>query len=763
MTSGCDALLIPVRCENSPVATSPPTIVKPRSPTLIAFCLGTFLLFALITLGSDPWQIQWVGVALLAFVLLMFAAQHMFTCTLTATHDDLVFKDSLERKHAWRSDELSSIEAPSRGFMGWFGSFVIRGTAGESLLTLNRGFWTTRDIGLVATKLGVPVLEGSSSTPGPASGLDLEHQIEEERGLRPMSLIDRVNRLSNAQASLILAFAGFATFFTGLGNPFQGDDIPQIVQSPPVHSISNIASFFQGGTFYLGHLPLSGVYYGPITTTVDSLLYSIFGPNPVYFHVLQLILCIASAFVLYLFLTYSVGRLLAFLLSLVFLVHPANSQIVYSIPYMNDALFFFFGLLGLWALVRFKSTRSLIWVVACLTLSLLSKETGILFVLLSLAYLFWWDRQRLYSFIAMASAPIAIYLLLKAGATGLTNLNPRNAPIDFIGLGGRLLTAPSIVLFYIAKILWPVPLASGYYWTHPDLSFEYFILPLLADVLVGGIFIYVGKLIQKKGSRAQSRTYWFFATWTALGVLAHLQIVPLDETASESYLYFPLVGILGMVGIAVSIFSPSVRFDRRAVLAGTAVLIALLGIRSFVRGTDWSSAYTIATHDIAASPEVFSADDVIALQSARDGDFGNALTHAYHATSIEPDIHTYDDLGMILLVEGDCPNAEAAFRKASTNPWPDSVYDDAGALSVYCGDPTTNKAFLVQALNAFPNDGNLWLDLAVVDQQLHDRTNAEIAITNAYTLGAATEAEVALVANGGVLTIPAHPTIPAGR
>jgi hypothetical protein len=97
---------------------------------MIVLCLGTFLLSAFVTLGSDPWQIQWAGASLLAFVLLAVAAQHMFTCTLAATHDDLVFKDSLERKRVWRSDELASIETPPEGFMGWFGSFVIRRSVG---------------------------------------------------------------------------------------------------------------------------------------------------------------------------------------------------------------------------------------------------------------------------------------------------------------------------------------------------------------------------------------------------------------------------------------------------------------------------------------------------------------------------------------------------------------------------------------------------------------------------------------------------------
>ncbi len=164
------------------------------------------------------------------------------------------------------------------------------------------------------------------------------------------SLISRLNKLSNWQVALIIVVVSFVVYASGFSNPFQGDDYGQIVDNVPVHSISNIVLFFKGGTFYNGEglEPLSGVYYRPLMTTVFSLVYSLFGAHAIYFHILQLLLFTASAFFVYLVFAYSFSRWIALFLSLLLLVHPIDSEIVYAIPVMQDTLYFFFGMLGLY-------------------------------------------------------------------------------------------------------------------------------------------------------------------------------------------------------------------------------------------------------------------------------------------------------------------------------------------------------------------------------------------------------------------------------
>ena len=158
-------------------------------------------------------------------------------------------------------------------------------------------------------------------------------------------MLAKINKLKNWQVALIFLVLGFAVFFSGLMNSFQGDDLPQIVDNPVVHSISHIEIFFEGSTFYNGGgiAPLSGVYYRPLMTTAFSVIYTIFGAHPFYFHLFQLFLGIGSVFLLYLVFCYFISPTLSLVLSLIFLVHPLNSQVVFAIPWMQDTLFSFLG------------------------------------------------------------------------------------------------------------------------------------------------------------------------------------------------------------------------------------------------------------------------------------------------------------------------------------------------------------------------------------------------------------------------------------
>jgi hypothetical protein len=230
-------------------------------------------------------------------------------------------------------------------------------------------------------------------------------------------------------------------------------------------------------------------------------------------------------------------------------------------------------------------------VVFCFFLSLLSKEAGICFVIMALIYLFWWNRRRLYPFIGMMVLPIAAWLALKIYAVGF-NAHASNAPINQLSLAGRLLTAPSIMLFYVTKFLYPWKLASGYYWVYPRFSLQHILLPLMIDLVVIAFVIYMAFVIRARASMAQYYTYIFFAVWAGIGLLTTLQIVAtLDMTACETWIYFSSIGSFGMIGVVLVTFQDFIRLAWFVTLA--AIVIVTLCILTVIRGTEWSSAYNL--------------------------------------------------------------------------------------------------------------------------------------------------------------------------
>lgn len=544
----------------------------------------------------------------------------------------------------------------------------------------------------------------------------------------------KIDRLKTWQASVVIVVIGFMTFFSGLGTPFMGDDETQIVNNPVVHSITNLPLFFEGSTFYNGRgiAPLSGVYYRPLMTTVFSLLATLFGPNPIYFHLFQLSICIGSAILLYLVFRYIFTNVVALVLALVFLVHPLNSQVVFALPSMQDALFFFFGILALWLLIRFRSVSSLFAVAICMFLSLLSKESGALFVGLAVLYLFWFDRKRLYSFLGIVTVPVILWMALKANAVGLIGTNPHNAPIDNLNLGGRLLTAPSIMFFYIAKLLFPLGLASAYYWIYQSFDVLNVLLPLLVDLAVIGLFFFCGVLVHRKLSTEMFHYYLFFSAWIVIGLLLHLQIIPLDMTVCETWFYFSTAGLLGMIGIILIVFQAKIKPSWFLVLA--ALIVGLLAFRTAIRGMDWSSPYMLATHDLVTSKEQFNAYNVLAAHYASLRDFNTAKLYASRSVELFTDGTNSSTLGGILIVLGDYSQAYSVLINGLKQQPLAVEYEDLAHLTLVYGSPEANEQFLRKSVRLYPADGELWFYYAVQLYRNGNVTDAKNAINKAATL-----------------------------
>jgi hypothetical protein len=529
---------------------------------------------------------------------------------------------------------------------------------------------------------------------------------------------------------------GFAVFFAGLNNPFQGDDFQQIVYNPTVHTVSNVNVLFEGGTFYNGqgaNKSLTGLYYRPLMSVTYSMIYAIFGPHQFYFHLTQLLLCIGSAILLFLFFRYSFAALLSLVLALVFLVHPVNSQVVFAIPSMQDALFFFFGILAMWLLLRFHSVKSLALVTLCLFLSLLSKEAGLLFVIVSLLYLVWFDRRRLWPLLGFLVLPLGTWLFLKAHAVGLVGTNPHLGPVDSLNAMSRIMNYPSILLFFATKFIFPWKLATGYYWAYRSFSFDHVLLPILIDLMIIGAFIWSTLLIRQKASKEQYFTYLFFASWAGFGLLAYSQIVPLDMTVCETWFYFSMAGLLGMLGVILVTFQAKINPVLFVFLA--LLIVGTLGVRTAIRGTDYRSEHALALHDIAASNEDYTAYNLIAADYISQDNFNEAKLYAARSVSIFPTWTNYDNLGLALTGLGQYNAAASAYINSLQRNALSSAYENTATLALVYGTPAGGKHLLFVLIQKFPKDSTLWLYLALFYGEHNDNADAKFAIQQAASYG----------------------------
>jgi tetratricopeptide (TPR) repeat protein len=547
------------------------------------------------------------------------------------------------------------------------------------------------------------------------------------------NFLAKLNGLQSWQVAVVIGIAGLVFFFSGLGGGFQGDDDGQIVDNTAVHSLSNIGLFFKSSTFWNGQ-SLVGDFYRPIMTTTFAFIYSLFGANPVAYHVVQLLVYMTCSFVLYLFLKKFFKSVVALFLSLIFLLHPMNTQVVYAIPSMQEPLFFLFGILALYVVSRSQTTRSLIAATGLLFLSLLSKETGVVFVLLTGLYLLLNNKVRLTTYLKLIAAPVLLFVVLRYQAVGLFQKSLMDAPIDFLNFGQRILMIPSMLFFYLTKFIFPYHLATSYYWTYKSVTFMGIILPLIIVLVVLAVFAYCGFLIHKKAGVKKLQIYLFFAVWALLSLLPYLQIIPLDMTACLTWFFCAMPGFLGMIALIWTVLMPKFRVQWLLIVG--VLLLLVLGIGSEIRGFDYHSQLSISLKDVTQSSDNYLALNNVAKAYIDLNEPTKGLPYVHRSISLFPLSSNYINLGVILQKTHELTGAKQAYEHALTYVPLTITYENIAIIDLTNGNPGSDTVtFLKQALVVFPTDNRLWTYLAIQQAVNGSMADAQASLQKAIIYG----------------------------
>lgn len=491
---------------------------------------------------------------------------------------------------------------------------------------------------------------------------------------------------------------GFLVYSNSLFNGFVWDDEEQIVNNTAVHSPKNIPNFFSGSTFNpAGGSQMSGAYYKPLMPVCFSIIYSLFGPNPFYFHLFQIILHIINAvLVFYLFRTILKHKnvLLSFFLSLIFLVHPINSEAVIYVSALQDVLFVFFGLIGLNLIVRRPDIRNLALTMGSFLLSVLSKETGLVFLGVGFVYLWFYHKKLTPVYLVYCAIFISFYLILRLGVANVGFNNQALFPIATVGWKIRLLTLPKILFFYLKTFFFPANLAISQHWIVRSTTVGDFYIPLVFDII---FFTAVVLLAIKQYSHIAI----FFVLWFIFSLLPHLQIIPLDMTVAERWFYLPIIGLLGLLGAILA----GRKINVITVIMVIIVIIGLAG-RTIIRTFSWRNGFSLYSHDIEISPDSFDLDNNLGVELVRQGKIDEARAYFERSTKIAPNWWTnWNNLGVFYQRKGDLETAKKYYRKAIDNGDYYLAYENyASVLYLEKNHDELSKFLKEEALVKYPDN-----------------------------------------------------------
>lgn len=295
----------------------------------------------------------------------------------------------------------------------------------------------------------------------------------------------------------------------------------------------------------------------------------------------------------------ALGAFLPFFLALLWIVHPVHSAAVDYISGRADSLAFVFSC-GAWLLylqARHARSEWARWSFAAfaavsLLLGLCSRESACMWLLIFLLHLFCFEKAlRLrWKFLVVAAslAVVVAYAGLRHLPEKRSSEQPSNGwsrPVQAVlmlrALGdyGRLMFYPANL--HMERTVVNAEAARGHANWRGAIGSDYL---TVFGLIVAAAFVWGASFRGRaRGLRA------FGAAWFILTYLPISNLIELNATVAEHWLYLPSVGFLIFLGGCFLELPP--RFQRAAT-AFACVAVAALGARSYVRSTDWVSAET---------------------------------------------------------------------------------------------------------------------------------------------------------------------------
>jgi hypothetical protein len=198
-----------------------------------------------------------------------------------------------------------------------------------------------------------------------------------------------------------------------LFNYFVWDDFSYIIFNPDIHTI-NLLSLLKANSYnHVGQ-------YRAFTALYFALLYAIFTNSSFFYHVIQLCMHVVNTILVFYLFKKFFSQTISFFLSLVFLVHPLQVESVSFISASDNPLFFLFGIGAI--LLTFKKTipvKMAVVIAILLFISLLTKETGIGFVFLTVLIAVLFQRKSVLGIFLSGLSSVILYSLIRFGIGGV--------------------------------------------------------------------------------------------------------------------------------------------------------------------------------------------------------------------------------------------------------------------------------------------------------------------------------------------------------
>src|SRR3989339_1022293 len=475
---------------------------------------------------------------------------------------------------------------------------------------------------------------------------------------------------------IILAVISVIVFCNTLDNTFVYDDSVTIVKNNLIKNWKNFHTLFSFNYFILS----GELSYRPFVTLTYFIDYSLWGLNPTGFHLTNLLLQAANTLLFYLFLKrVAKSNTLAFFSTLLFTTHPILTETVNSISYREDLLAAPFFLIAFILYLKinkpfFNKSKFLLYYPVSLfsyLLALFSKEMAITFpILLILFDIFYLPSGKpLQALIKKLKGIYIGYFSVTGFYLFIQFVVFRHVYIRLDQTKQSLFVMIKVLASYIKLLFLPFNLNADY--VIPPITTG--IISFIISVLIVTIVIIITIRLCKN-----NKQHWFFISWFFITLLPVSNIIPIGNIMAERYLYIPIMGISGIIGILIQ------KSNLKNPLATicSAIVIFILGVMCINRNGIWRDEFTLWYSTSIREPNSARAHHNLGVVHSSK-DFYDYAEYEYKKTlEINPkDIEAHYNLGNAYERKGILDNAIKEYQDAIRyNPYYADAYNNLGNI-----------------------------------------------------------------------------------
>lgn len=170
-------------------------------------------------------------------------------------------------------------------------------------------------------------------------------------------------------------------------------------------------------------------------------------------------------------------------------------------------------------------------------------------------------------------------------------------------------------------------------------------------------------------------------------------------TVAERWLYFPMIGALGMMGVLLNECNISnLKFKIVGIL-----IVSLLFVRSFIRTLDWRNGLALYGSTISKMSS-FDLQNNMGVELFRIGKYAEAKQYFIKSTELAPYWWVnWNNLGAAYEREGNIQKAQKCYEQSIKNGGYILAYENYAKILVSQErDSKKTKEFIKKALNLFP-------------------------------------------------------------